>query len=60
MSLTSLVPIVEPLAKLIAALLENAFREDDPARYLRRKAEAELLHKAMQEAARKALERTKP
>lgn len=58
MSVSSLVPLIEPLVRLIVAVLENAAEEPDPARYLRRRLEAELTHKAAQEAARKALDST--
>jgi len=54
MSLTS---IVEPLIKLLVAIVEGAMRSDDPRRYVERKLEAELAHRATQEAAREALKR---
>ena len=57
MSVSSLVPLIEPLVRLIVAVLENAAGEPDPARYLRRRLDAELAHKAAQEAAREALKR---
>lgn len=53
----SMIPLIEPLVRLLVTVLEGAFRSDDPRRYLERRLEAELAHKATQEAARRALER---
>lgn len=52
MPLTS---IVEPLIKLLVAIVENAMRSDDPRRYVERRLQAELAHKAAQETARELL-----
>ena len=54
MPLTS---IVEPLVKLVLTIIESALRSDDPRRYVERRLQAELAHKAAQEAAREALKR---
>lgn len=53
----SMIPLIEPLVRLLVTVLEGAFRSDDPRRYLERRLEAELAHRAAQEAARVALEK---
>lgn len=52
----SLTAIVGPLIKLVRLIVEGASKSDDPQRDAKRKLEAEMVHKGMQEAARKALE----
>lgn len=56
MSVSAFIPLVEPLVRLIMAVLEGASRSDDPRRYLERRLEAELAHRAAQEAARRVLD----
>jgi len=50
-----LTAIVEPLVKLILAVVEGALRSEDPRRYVERRLQAELAHKAAQATARELL-----
>ncbi|HLV65299.1 MAG TPA: hypothetical protein VKY73_05785 [Polyangiaceae bacterium] len=50
-----LMSLVEPLVKLVLTIIESALRSDDPRRYVERRLQAELAHKAAQETARKLL-----
>lgn len=56
MSVSTFIPLVEPLVRLIVTVLEGASRSDDPRRYLERRIEAELAHRTAQEAARRMLD----
>lgn len=51
--------LVEPLVKLVLLIVEGVLYSPNPRRELERRIEAELSHKAAQEAAKRLLEEGK-
>lgn len=51
--------LVEPLIRLILMIVESALHSPNPRREIERRIEAELAHKAAQEAAKRLLDEGK-